>query len=358
MILERLDPNQVDWERLDAFSDRVVFQTREWVEFVSACQGAEPVFASLKDRGSTAGYFTGLVARRYGISILGSPMPGWTTSFMGFNLEDGVSRRDAAEALVDFAFGSLGCRHLELRDRDLLDSDVEGLGYEHTPWTGLEVDLRRPEEEIWAGMQGRCRTAIRKAERSGVVIEEASDIEFAADCYSQLRDVFAKQSLVPPYDAERIRALIRHVHPSGRLLLLRARNPAGDCVATGIFPAMNRSMHFLVGASWRNQQHLNPNEALTWYAMRYWRDRGIETCDLGGYMSYKRKWGGREFSVPWLRKSRSRSIAVMRNVAQAAFATRQGLSGRVRSRLSRFSGAAGKEPSPGPGCHGALESLI
>jgi hypothetical protein len=340
VILERLDPNDVDWERMDAFPDRVVFQTREWLEFVSACQGAEPVLAALKQRGSTVGYFTGLVVRRYGISILGSPLPGWTTSFMGFNLEQGISRRDAVEALADFAFGSLGCGHLEFRDRDLLDSEVEGLGFEHTPWTGLEVDLRPPEEEIWTGMQGRCRTAIRKAERSGVVIEEASDIEFADDCYAQLGDVFGKQALVPPYDVERIRALIRHVHPSGRLLLLRARNPAGDCIATGIFPAMNRSMHFLVGASWRDQQHLNPNEPLTWYAMRYWRDRGIETCDLGGYMSYKRKWGGREFSVPWLRKSRSRPISLLRNLARAAFDARQGLRGRVRSQLSRFSGAS------------------
>jgi hypothetical protein len=353
VILERLDPDQVDWKRLDAFSDRVVFQTREWVEFVSASQRAEPVFAALRNGGSTAGYFTGLVVRRYGISILGSPMPGWTTSFMGFNLEDGVSRRHAAEALVEFTFGSLGCRHLELRDRDLLPSDVEGVGFEDTPWTGLEVDLRRPEEEIWAGMQGRCRTAIRKAERSGVVIEEASDIEFADDCYAQLRDVFAKQSLVPPYGVERLRALIRHVHPSGRLLLVRARNAAGECIATGIFPAMNRSMHFLVGASWRDQQHLNPNEPLTWYAMRYWRDRGIATCDLGGYMSYKRKWGGEEFRVAWLRKSRSRRISAMRNLAQAAFAARQGLSGRVRSRFTRSPGpsrrAAEGEPSPGPG---------
>jgi hypothetical protein len=353
VILERLDPDQVDWERLDAFADRVVFQTREWVDFVSACQGAEPVLATLKDGESTAGYFTGLVARRYGISILGSPMPGWTTSFMGFNLEEGVSRRAAAETLLDFAFRSLGCRHLELRDLHLDPSDAEGLRFEHTPWTGLEVDLRRSEEEIWAGMRGSCRTAIRKAERSGVVIEEADDIEFADDCYAQLRDVFAKQSLVPPYGVERIRALIRHVHPSGRLLLLRARNAEGACIATGIFPAMNRSMHFLAGASWRDQQHLRPNEPLTWYAMRYWRDRGIQTCDLGGFMSYKRKWGGEEFHVPWLRKSRSRPVSVMRNLAQTAFNARQGLRGRVRSELSRFSGgsrgAAEREPSPGSG---------
>ena len=333
MILERLDSDQVDWERLDAFADRVVFQTREWVEFVASCQGAEPVIAALKDGSATAGYLTALIVRRYGILILGSPMPGWTTSFMGFNLEDGVSRRDAVEALLEFAFSSLGCRHVEFRDHDIGLTDVEGLGFEHTPWRGLQVDLQRPEEQIWAGMKSECRTAIRKAERSGVVIEEASDLGFADDYYAQLEDVFAKQSMVPPYDVARIRALIRYVHPSGRLLLLRARSPEGVCIATGIFPAMSRSMHFLAGASWRDQQNLRPNEALMWSAMKYWKDRGVQACDLGGYMSYKRKWGGSEFRVPFLRKSRSRSVSLMRNLAQTAYTARQGLRGRLRSGL-------------------------
>jgi len=338
VILERLGPDQVDWERLDGFADRVVFQTREWVEFVASCQGAEPVIAELKDESATVGYLTALMVRRYGIPILGSPMPGWTTSFMGFNLEDGVSRRDAVEALIEFAFHSLGCRHLEFRDYDVSLADVEGLRFEHTPWRGLKVDLRQPEEEIWAGMKSECRTAIRKAERSGVVIEEASDLGFADDYYAQLEDVFAKQSMVPPYDAGRIRELIRHVHPSGQLLLLRARNPEGACIATGIFPAMTRSMHFLAGASWRDQQNLRPNEALMWSAMRYWRDRGVQACDLGGYMSYKRKWGGDEVRVPFLRRSRSSAVSLMRNLAQTAYTARQSLRGRMRSGLRSSAG--------------------
>ena len=186
-----------------------------------------------------------------------------------------------------------------------------------------------------------------------MVIEEANDLGFADDYYAQLEDVFAKQSLVPPYDVGRIRALIRHVHPSGRLLLLRARNPEGACIATGIFPAMTRSMHFLAGASWRDQQHLRPNEALMWSAMKYWRDRGVQACDLGGYMSYKRKWGGREVRVPFLRKSRSRTVSLMRNLAQTAYTARQGLRGRVRSGTSRSADRPGSaaEGHVGPRGH-------
>jgi CelD/BcsL family acetyltransferase involved in cellulose biosynthesis len=333
--LERLEYGSVDWEQLDAFSDRLVYQTPEWIGFVADTQGAEPVFAALVDGSSTVGFFTGLVQRRFGLRILGSPMPGWTTAFMGFNLEPGVSRRAALEALMPFVFGQLRCAHLEVRDRNVVAADLEGLRFRQLTWTGLEVDLRSSEEEIWASLKAPCRTAIRKAEKLGVTIEEAAGEDFAEDFYPQLEDVFSKQALVPPYGIERVRELIRHVHPTGRLLLLRARSAEGECIATGIFPGMNRTMHFLAGASWRQHQHLRPNEALMWHAMKHWRSRGVDVCDLGFALSYKRKWGGREVHVPFLSTSRFRILSVMRDGAEIAHGARQALLGRMRSESLR-----------------------
>ena len=150
----------------------------------------------------------------------------------------------------------------------------------------------------------------------GVVIEEASDPGFADDYHAQLEEVFGKQSLRPTYGVERTRALIAHVYPSGRLLLLRARAPDGTCIATGIFPAHGRLMYFWGAASWRSHQNLNPNEAVIWHAMRYWKARGIEAFDLGGGGEYKRKYMGEEVDVPHLIRSRSRALRAMREVAR------------------------------------------
>ncbi len=190
--LERLDPSRVDWDELDAYADRTVFQTREWLAFIEKTQNAKPVIAALSQEGERVGFFTGLLIRRYGVRILGSPLRGWTTSYLGFNLADGVSRRAAVEALLPFAFGSLGCLHVELRDRDLSLDDVHGLGVDYalgadfTGKTIFEVDLRPPEEELFARMASACRRCIRKAEKVGVTIEEADDLEFADDYYAQL----------------------------------------------------------------------------------------------------------------------------------------------------------------------------
>ena len=316
MEFERLDPATCDWERMDTFADRQVFQTREWLAFLDETQGGEPVVCAVKDGSAEVGYFTGLITRTYGIRMLGSPLPGWTTGYMGFNLEQGVSRADAAASLVRYARESLGCAHVELRDRDLAVQEVDGGGFSVDRFTTFEVDLARPEDEIFAGMASACRRAVRKSEKEGVITEQASDLEFADDYYAQLVDVFAKQSLRPTYGVDRVRALISHLQPSGRLLLVRARNPAGKCIATGIYPALGRSMYFWGGASWREDQILRPNEAVFWYAIRYWKERGVKAFDLGGGGEYKRKYGGRELEVPHLSWSRFRALETMRGLVR------------------------------------------
>ena len=328
--LERIEPTEQDWEAMDALPGRVIFQTREWAGFIAAGDAAEPAIAAVKDGTATVGYFTGFVARRFGIRILASPMRGWSTWYMGFTLHDDVPPRAAVAALDRFAFDELGCLHLELRDRGLGLADVDGLGYENNASWIYEVDLRGGEDEVFARMTSACRGCIRKAEKSGVVIEEATGHDFADDYYAQLREVYARQSLVPGYGVDRVRALIDALMPTERLLLLRARDPEGRCIATGIFPALNATMYYWGGASWRAHQSLRPNEAVMWYAMRYWRSRGVRACDLGGGGErYKRKYGAEAICVPFFRKSRFDALLRLRNLAEYGYRQRQRLRGRL-----------------------------
>ena len=322
LSLQLFDADGSDWERMDASPDRVIFQTREWLEFISRTQDAEPVVAAVMDEGEIVGYFTGMTVRRFGLRILGSPFPGWTTASMGFNLIDGVDRRAAAQALVRFAFGPLRCAHLELKDRRLGTEEVARLGFQQEPSITFEVDLAPSEEAIFARMTSACRRAVRKGERVGVRVEEAPAAGFAEEYYAQLEDVFAKQGLRPTYGVDRVRELIRCLEPTGRLLLLRALGPGGERIATGIFPAMNGTAYFWGGASWRSHQILRPNEAIFWYAMRYWRARGMTVLDMGGGGDYKRRYGAHEVVVPFLRRSRFAAVGLMRDLAARAAARR------------------------------------
>ncbi|WP_203764937.1 GNAT family N-acetyltransferase [Actinoplanes nipponensis] len=333
--LHRAEPTAALWADRATYDDRLIFHTEPWLRFVAESQRAEPVLATVTDGPRPVGHFTGLLTRRYGLRILGSPMAGWTTSYLGFNLDPGVPRRAALEALVPFAFGELGCAHLELRDRGLTEPDLAGLGLRWAAAPTAVIDLTPDEDALFGAMTGACRRNIRKAAKSSVVVAEAdpADDTFAGEFHEQLRDVFAKQNLVPTYSIERVRALIRNLAPGGRLLLLRARDGEGRCIATAVLPWYHRTMYFWGGASWREHQHLRPNEALIWHALRWAKQRGVAEFDFVGGNAYKAKYGTTEVPVPWARRSRSPLVAGLRDAAKEGFALKQ----RAVARLARVS---------------------
>jgi CelD/BcsL family acetyltransferase involved in cellulose biosynthesis len=318
LTVERLNLAVFPWEEtLATLADRTIYQSLPWLNFLKATQKGEPVLAALRSGTTTVGYFTGMIVQKFGLRILGSPFPGWSTSYMGLNLRPEVPWSAAVDALQRFAFADLHCSHLEFLDRKLSPNEINERGLAWTPLNGFEVDLSVEEENVFQRMQPSCRQAIRRAIRLGVTVEESRDPDFADEYYAQLKDVFRRQGLVPTYGIERVRELMRHIQPTGKLLLLRARDSAGRSIATGIFLSISPStMYFWGGASWFSYQSLRPNDLLMWSAMRIGRDRGMRILDLGGAGDYKKKFSGNPISVPWVRVSSRPLVPFLRDVAK------------------------------------------
>jgi CelD/BcsL family acetyltransferase involved in cellulose biosynthesis len=318
--LERVALDEVD-PAIDDLRTRNVFQTREWLEFVEHTQGAEPVVAHVQRDGEVIGAFTGLIVKRLGVRILGSPFQGWMTGPMGFTLEPSVPRPEAMSSLVRFAFRELGCLHVELMDRHTAFEELGGLRARLVEFPTYEMDLTQEEEAIFGGMSSACRRAVRKGQKEGVRVEEAHGIEFADEYYDQLLAVFERQGhgRKPPYSRERVRELIRCVEPSGNLLMLRAVAPDGERIATAIFPSRQDFAYFWGGASWPSHLPLRPNEAIFWHAIRHFREHGVRMLDLGGGGDYKRKYGAPEKLIPFVRKSRVPGMVRLRDVAARVY---------------------------------------
>lgn len=337
--LRQVHPSDDEWAALDALPDRDLFQTHAWVRFVAASQRATPVVAAVLRDGATVGYFTGLVVRRLGLRILGSPLPGWNTPSMGFTLTGDVDLPEAVDALRRFAFSRLRCVHLELSDRHLSPGDLDGTGFRSELGRTFRLPLGT-DDDIFGSFSSACRRAVRKSEKVGVTVEEASGPEFADEYHEQLVEVFARQGLTPTYDVDRVRTLISCLEPTGRLLLLRARDPEGTSIATAVFPGFGDTAYFWGGASVREKQILRPNEALFWYAMRRWRDRGVTQFDFGGGGDYKLRYGGTEVVAPSFQLSRYPGLPALREGVRRAVAQRQ----RWRARRAPGTGG-GHEPS-------------
>ncbi len=318
ITVRHLQWEQVPWSELDGLPDRSYAQTRASLQYLTQLTRGEPWLVELGREGSTIGWFSGIRRRQLGVQIIGSPMPGWSAAYMGFNLLPGHSRRDALVALTEFAWRS-GVHHLEIMDRYLTDADFRGLGFHSKLFRTYATDLRRDEDELFGAMTSACRRAIRKAQKSGVTIQEATPEGFAATYYEQLEGVFGRQGLKPTYDQRRVELLIDHLWPTGNLLLLKAYDPEGECLATGIFPGYGRFSYFWGNASLVDNRQLRPNEAIHWYALRYWKARGMEWHDWGGGMKYKEKYGVTRLVVPRIYISRPQFLMTARSYASRAY---------------------------------------
>jgi CelD/BcsL family acetyltransferase involved in cellulose biosynthesis len=322
--LDRVDP------AVEALRQRNVFQTAEWLEFVARTQGAEPVVVQFERDGVAVGAFTGLIVRRFGVRILGSPFQGWTTGPMGFSLTPGEDRAAAVRALTRYAFRTLGCLHVELMDRQSSFEELDGVSARLVEFRTFELDLRRTEEELFAGLKGSCRRAVRKAAKEGVRVEEAHGVEFADEYYEQLIQVFARQGRRPPYGVDRVREMISCVEPGGNLLMLRALAPDGERIATALFPVSDDFAYFWGGASLTEHLSLRPNDAIFWHAIKHFRERGVERFDLGGGGDYKLKFGATEKRIPYVRQSRVPGLLSLRDLAAYVY-KRRAMGGRRRS---------------------------
>jgi Acetyltransferase (GNAT) domain len=289
------------------------------LDFIQSFTDGEVIIARIEQNGLTIGYFTGLLFRRYGVPILGSPFPGWTTPFMGFNLPPGFSRACLLKPLERWAFRELGCLHLEIRDRYLFTEHAAGLNFRQTSYPGYVSDLTASEDELFARMDGCRRRAIRKAEKNGLVVEEASPTGFAEEFYEQLADVFGRQGLRPTYPLDRVQKLIEHVYSSGDLLLARVKEPGGRTIAAGIYAGFGRLSHYWSSGSLGKYQFLRPNELLHWFALRYWKNKGAQEHEWGAAGSYKAKYGPSPLDVPSFRNSRYNAIEFARRAAEQAY---------------------------------------
>jgi len=307
-----------------------VYQTLPWLKFLEKTQSAEPVIAAIEKSGELIGYFSGLIVKKYGVKILGSPFRGWNTYYMGFNLLPEYNRREVLKAFPSFAFDQLKCHYFEIRDLYVNEEDYAGLGYQVVRNRSFEIDITKSEEELFAVMSKSCRKSIRKAKKNGVYIEEARDIQFVNDYYDQLVEVFTKQSIVPTYPKTRVRELINHLLPTGNLLLMRARNKDGLCIATVIDIAFNGLAIGWGGTSWREYQKLRPNELLQWYSIRYWKARGMKRFDMGGTdpSDYKKKYGVQIITVPRLIMSKSETLFKFRDLAIKMVSARRHILGK------------------------------
>ncbi len=317
---EIVDIADINIDEFNSFEAKSPLTTIQWLNFLAEDNDAKPVVVKIMKGTENVGYFSGLVTTRFGIKIFGSPLKGWGTCYMGFDLHDPALAIELLEPVIEFVFQETKCLYFELAERSLSECHIGLIKHRTEVVTTLEINIDKQDEELLKSVKRDCKEFIRQFEKRGAQIEEAEpNEEFAKDLFDQLSEVFAKQNLVPTFSLERIKRCIKHLNNNGMLLCLTVKEPGGKSIASYIFTGFKEKCFAWCTGSYREYQKYRPNEYIVWMGLKKLRDRGHVTFDYAGVRDYKYKWNPQEVKYLRIMASKYPLLLQMRDFAKHGY---------------------------------------
>lgn len=152
------------------------------------------------------------------------------------------------------------------------------IGCENTLTQTWVVDLRGGKEAVWNNMDGRARTAVRKAEKNGVTVRHAAPNDL--DTYYALHCNTYRRTGATPHPEEYFRAIWERFLPDGRALILIAEHDK-KTLAMGNFAAFKSNGLYWTGASSEQGLDLEANSLIQWRAIEWMIDKRFTLHEIG-----------------------------------------------------------------------------
>ncbi|NEU96203.1 GNAT family N-acetyltransferase [Bradyrhizobium uaiense] len=151
------------------------------------------------------------------------------------------------------------------------------------------VDLAPTVEELFAGLDNTCRTAVRKAQKSNLQFEISSDVSYL-DTYMDIARASATRTGEVLPDIEYYRSIFRAFAAEGGARVALVRQD-GNAIAGLILLTDKKAASFLAGVSLPDAMKLRPNNFLHWNAIRWAKQAGLEVYRFGpSFPEVPRDW--------------------------------------------------------------------
>jgi hypothetical protein len=177
-------------------------------------------------------------------------------------------------------------------------------GCENTQSQTWVVDLRGGKDIVWAHMEGRARTAVRKAEKAGVRIRVATTEDL--DVYYALHMETYRRTGVQPHPRAYFQAIWDLFLQEG-LARVWIAELDGQAVAAENFGVYKNAAVYWTGAASEKGLEVEANSLLQWTAMQWMAGNGIDWYETGeafpqvmsgklrGLSDFKKSFGGEMF---------------------------------------------------------------
>lgn len=149
----------------------------------------------------------------------------------------------------------------------------------------VAVDVRDPVA-AWGQMEGRCRTAIRKAMKAGATVEirpaTIADLSNGSEFRTLYEATMSRASAATFYSfPDRYYTQLLEALGSG-LLIAHGRDAAGRILSSALFMYHQPFFHYHLSGSDPEANRLGLNNLVIWQAVMHAAELGAQTFHLGG----------------------------------------------------------------------------
>jgi GNAT acetyltransferase-like protein len=141
------------------------------------------------------------------------------------------------------------------------------------------VSLQRPSDVLWSDLDKDCRSAVRKAQQSGVTVTVAKSVDMLAEFRNLQAATYRRTgAAIPP--PQFLDGVWSAFHPSGQVDLMMAEHK-GIRIAGAVILKYKDAATYWAGASLAEFQHLRPSNLLIWEAISCARQNGLGWFEVG-----------------------------------------------------------------------------
>lgn len=163
----------------------------------------------------------------------------------------------------------------------------------------FKLDLSLGKEAVWNGLEGgRVRTAVRKAEKRGVVLVEGKNLRDVEDYY-RLRLLTEKRHGSPPHSLAFYQKIWEGFFDKGLMKLNFAEYQGRRVAAIILFPFQDKILYWS-SVTTDEGRRLEAPTFLVWKAIEWGCQNGFKVFDMGrtrrgtGVYNYKKSFGAVE----------------------------------------------------------------
>jgi len=325
-----------DWDDLlRGFPERTVFHGTAWLNAVASAYGFKLILAAAADGDRTVGLWPCVEKYKGFLRILGSPLPGTSTPYLGPLFREGVDIDAVVRAFAaDRTIGRHAFFACRTQDRER-PVDLAAVGFAKLlRFETYLIDLAKPEQQLWASLKSQCRNRIRRAQKAGVEARLENGSEFLDDFWRMSVEVFAKTNIQPTYSRGFLEKAWTSLTARHRACALTAWFD-GKRIAALVLPHDDHTMYAWAAASLGDYLRLAPNNLLHWEAIREGARRGLAVYDLvsakGSGGRFKRTFGpdAAYVNTHW-EHSRNVVIRLLRRAYEKRLRTRRRIHRRRR----------------------------